>query len=202
MMSWQGMLLWVRRRETLRGNEPASRDRSRGPAEVSYEGIGEWKGGSKGRGCRWDDGVVDTGRTTAIGQVPWARFDDVILGTGLMFSSPHRVLVAESPREVVPVLDEVDKATREGSWAFGYVAYEAAPGLDAGLAVCDRQPDSPPLVWFGLGPGVDVHVQQIAPRPSPAESTSGMLRTGVITVLLANLLHDTRPTGRATRGDS
>jgi len=67
-----------------------------------------------------------------------------------MFSSPHRVLVAKSTSEVVSVLNEVDKATREGSWAFGYVAYEAAPGLDAGLAVCDRQPNDPPLVWFGL----------------------------------------------------
>jgi para-aminobenzoate synthetase/4-amino-4-deoxychorismate lyase len=97
-----------------------------------------------------DDGVVTTGITTAVVNVPWARFDDVILGTGLMFSSPHRVLVASSTSEVAPVLDEVDRATREGSWAFGYVAYEAAPGLDAGLAVCDRELNSPPLVWFGI----------------------------------------------------
>jgi para-aminobenzoate synthetase/4-amino-4-deoxychorismate lyase len=83
-------------------------------------------------------------------EAPWARFDDVILGTGLVFSSPHAVLVAKSASEVVPVLNEVDKATQEGSWAFGYVAYEAAPGLDAGLAVWDSTPNSPPLVWFGL----------------------------------------------------
>jgi para-aminobenzoate synthetase / 4-amino-4-deoxychorismate lyase len=115
-----------------------------------HAGIGEHSGRSRGHECRCDDGAVDTGRTTAIEDAPWARFDDVILGTGLMFSSPHRVLVANSISEVVPVLNEVDKATQEGSWAFGYVAYEAAPGLDAGLAVCDREPDSPPLVWFGL----------------------------------------------------
>jgi para-aminobenzoate synthetase/4-amino-4-deoxychorismate lyase len=93
---------------------------------------------------------VDAGKTTPRAGVPWARFDDVILGTGLVFSSPHRVLAAKSASEVVPVLNEVDKATQAGAWAFGYVAYEAAAGLDAGLAVGDRKPNDPPLVWFGL----------------------------------------------------
>jgi para-aminobenzoate synthetase/4-amino-4-deoxychorismate lyase len=82
-----------------------------------------------------------------------------------MFSSPHRVLVARSTSEVAPVLDEVDMATREGAWAFGYVAYEAAPGLDAGLAVCDRQPNDPPLVWFGLS---DEPVQ-VPPLSAPSD---------------------------------
>ena len=81
-----------------------------------------------------------------------------------MFSSPHRVLVANSLSEVAPVLNEVDKPTREGSWAFGYVAYEAAPGLDAGLAVCDRQPNSPPLAWFGLS-DEPVRVPPVSPSP-------------------------------------
>ena len=81
-----------------------------------------------------------------------------------MFSSPHRVLVANSLSEVAPVLNEVDKTTREGSWAFGYVAYEAAPGLDAGLAVCDRQPNSPPLAWFGLS-DEPVRVPPVSPSP-------------------------------------
>ena len=111
--------------------------------------IGESNGGSQGPRCHCDDGSVETGRTTAIRAAPWARFD-VILGTGLMFTSADRVLVANSANEVAPVLNEVDKATREGSWAFGYEAYEAAPGLDSGLAVYDRRPSSAPLVWFGL----------------------------------------------------
>jgi para-aminobenzoate synthetase / 4-amino-4-deoxychorismate lyase len=93
---------------------------------------------------------VDAGKTTPGAGAPWARFDDVILGTGLVFSSPHRVLAAHSASEVGPVLTAVDKATQEGAWAFGYVAYEAATGLDAGLAVGDREPNGPPLVWFGL----------------------------------------------------
>ena len=110
--------------------------------------IGESNGGSQGPRCHCDDGWVETGRTTAIRAAPWARFD-VILGTGLMFTCSGRVLVANSANEVAPVLSEVDKATREGSWAFGYVACEAAPGLDSGLAVCDRRPSSAP--WCGSG---------------------------------------------------
>lgn len=88
--------------------------------------------------------------SSTLPRAPWARFDDLADGTAVMFTSPHRVLTAQSDQEVVAVLEEVDKATREGAWAFGFVAYEAAAGLDAGLGVCERRPGDPPLVWFGL----------------------------------------------------
>jgi para-aminobenzoate synthetase/4-amino-4-deoxychorismate lyase len=60
------------------------------------------------------------------------------------------VLVAERPEEVVDVLAEVERATDSGQWAFGYVAYEAAAGLDPHLAVHGSTPMGMPLVWFGL----------------------------------------------------
>ena len=41
-------------------------------------------------------------------------------------------------------------ATERGSWAFGYVAYEAAAGLDPQLPGGAAAPGGPPLVWFGL----------------------------------------------------
>jgi para-aminobenzoate synthetase/4-amino-4-deoxychorismate lyase len=63
---------------------------------------------------------------------------------------PHRVLVAERPEEVLDVLTEVERATDSGQWAFGYVAYEAAAGLDPRLAVHGSTPMGMPLVWFGL----------------------------------------------------
>ena len=63
---------------------------------------------------------------------------------------PHRVLVAERPEEVLDVLTEVERATDSGQWAFGYVAYEAAAGLDPRLAVHGSTPMGVPLVWFGL----------------------------------------------------
>lgn len=81
---------------------------------------------------------------------PWARFDDLVAGTGLVFRTPHRVLVADCAADVAAVLREVDQATRQGAWAFGYLAYEAAAGLDPGLAVCARPSQAPPLVWFGV----------------------------------------------------
>jgi para-aminobenzoate synthetase / 4-amino-4-deoxychorismate lyase len=81
---------------------------------------------------------------------PWARFDDLVVGTALVFRPPYRVLSATSPEEVAPVLAEVERATAAGDWAFGHVSYEAAPGLDPGLAVATPAPDDPDLVWFGL----------------------------------------------------
>src|SRR3712207_2443302 len=37
-----------------------------------------------------------------------------------------------------------------GRWAFGYVGYEAAAGLDPDLAVHRSMPLGMPLVWFGI----------------------------------------------------
>ena len=82
--------------------------------------------------------------------VPWARFDDLQTGTAVQCPTPHRVLVAERPEQVVGVLAEVERATDAGDWAFGYVAYEAAAGLDPHLVVHRSSPIGMPLVWFGL----------------------------------------------------
>ena len=81
---------------------------------------------------------------------PWARFDDLRAGTAVRCPPPRRVLVAERPEEVLDVLTEVERATDAGQWAFGYVAYEAAAGLDPRLAVHGSTPLGMPLVWFGL----------------------------------------------------
>ncbi len=80
----------------------------------------------------------------------WARFDDLRTGTALGCAAPDRVLVAERRDEVVGVLAEVERATDAGRWAFGYVAYEAAAGLDPHLAVHPAPPMGMPLAWFGI----------------------------------------------------
>ena len=82
--------------------------------------------------------------------MPWARFDDLQAGTAVHCPTPHRVLVAERPEQVAGVLAEVERATDAGDWAFGYVAYEAAAGLDPHLVVHRSTPFGMPLVWFGL----------------------------------------------------
>ena len=84
------------------------------------------------------------------GTPPWARFDDLRAGSALRCGPPFRVLVAATARDVVPVLAEVERATAAGHWAFGYVGYEAAPGLDPDLPVHPVEPGSPPPAWFGL----------------------------------------------------
>ncbi|GAB4079421.1 aminodeoxychorismate synthase component I [Modestobacter muralis] len=78
-----------------------------------------------------------------------ARFDDLTTGTALRCPPPRRVVVAYRREDVVPVLAEVEAATAAGEWAFGFLAYEAAGGLDPGLVTA--QPDGGPLVWFGIG---------------------------------------------------
>ncbi|MDP9434081.1 MAG: aminodeoxychorismate synthase component I [Actinomycetota bacterium] len=82
---------------------------------------------------------------------PWARFDDLVGGSALLFAEPRQVLVAHRTADVAPVLEEVEQATRRGRWAFGHVSYEAASGLDPVLPTCAPAEDGPPLAWFGLG---------------------------------------------------
>ena len=82
---------------------------------------------------------------------PGARFDDLRAGTALVFGPPERVLAAGRAAEVPGVLAAAEAAAAAGSWVFGYVAYEAAPGLDPGLPVVPPREGDPPLAWFGVG---------------------------------------------------
>ncbi len=78
-----------------------------------------------------------------------ARFDDAVAGTSLVFPEPDRVLVASTVAEVAPLLRAVDEATREGAWAFGYLSYEAAAGLEA-TSAADSDPANVPLACFAV----------------------------------------------------
>jgi para-aminobenzoate synthetase / 4-amino-4-deoxychorismate lyase len=100
---------------------------------------------------------------------PVARFDDLTTGSGLQFPEVDAVVVAREPGEVAGVLDEVERRTAAGAWAFGFVAYEAAPGLDPVLTT--REPvDGLPLAWFGItGRAVDTQAVQ----PGPGGWTAG-----------------------------
>jgi para-aminobenzoate synthetase/4-amino-4-deoxychorismate lyase len=117
----------------------------------------------------------DTGLTTAV----HGRFDDLAAGTALAFPRAHRVLVAREPADVVPVLAEVERATTAGAWAYGYVAYEAAPGLDPDLVVPPRPPDETlPLAVFGLTDRAHA-VPPVAPPPGRTRDyTAGPWRRG------------------------
>ncbi len=83
------------------------------------------------------------------GGIGWALLHEAAQSRWLRFPSPRRVVVARSVGEVAASLCAVDAAVaHEDLWAVGFVAYEAAPGLDPALRT--REPDGFPLVWFGL----------------------------------------------------
>lgn len=92
-----------------------------------------------------------------------ARFDDLAAGRALVFPAPRRVVVAGCAAEVPSALAEVERLTAAGEWAYGYVSYEAAPGLDPALVVAGPAEGDPPLVWFGVG-GPPSEVAPIAPH--------------------------------------
>ena len=84
------------------------------------------------------------------------RFDDLTRTepVTLTFLDPVGVVEAHAPHEVAGALDAVEAACASGRWAAGFLAYEAAPGLDPALRVRARDPSDPfaalPLVWFGI----------------------------------------------------
>ena len=85
-----------------------------------------------------------------------ARFDDLVAGAERAFrlAEPVGVIEARRPSEVVGAIDAAGSAAARGLWAGGFVAYEAAPGLDPELSVHVRAADDPfaelPLAWFAL----------------------------------------------------
>ena len=112
-------------------------------------------------------GVDDTPSPHAGTGHGWARFDDVLACAALVFPSPERVVCAQSPGQVGPVLDEVQRACASGAWAVGYLAYEAAAGLDTQLPVHTSAAGGLPLAMFGLcGPPV-----RSTPVPAPTGPT-------------------------------
>jgi para-aminobenzoate synthetase / 4-amino-4-deoxychorismate lyase len=84
-----------------------------------------------------------------------ARFDD-LTGASPSFRLVEPVGVLEATRvgEVVATIEAAEAAAGRGLWVAGFVAYEAAPGLDPLLVVHDREPDGPfaalPLAWFAM----------------------------------------------------
>lgn len=97
-----------------------------------------------------------------------ARFDDLSSGHERSFrlTEPVGVVEAHRPDEVPGAIEAVASAAARGLWAGGFVAYEAAPGLNADLVVRDRPTDDPfarlPLAWFAMFEGRDD-----VPAPEP-----------------------------------
>lgn len=95
------------------------------------------------------------------------------------FDGHIRTLVADTADQVVAVLEQAEAATRQGLYAVGFVAYEAAQALNPYLPALPPRDDLP-LVWFALfrkrqcvtaGDGLPAGVAA-APELTPAGSQS------------------------------
>jgi para-aminobenzoate synthetase/4-amino-4-deoxychorismate lyase len=99
-----------------------------------------------------------------------ARFDDLTTGHSVVFREPGQQFVAMTPADVVDALAAAEAAARGGSWVAGFVAYEAAPGLDPALPVVRRAADDPliglPLVWFTAFAGAEA-AEPLVAHPTP-----------------------------------
>lgn len=91
----------------------------------------------------------------ALKQRAWGRFDDFSTRTAQLFPRFDAQVFTYRTDEVGDVLQQVQHAANRNQWAFGFVSYEAAAGLDSTLPVASGggavaiQPPTP-LVWFGI----------------------------------------------------
>ena len=66
----------------------------------------------------------------------------------LELCDPREVLSTREPQEVAGLLRRAEEALARGLWVGGFLAYEAAPGLDTAL---ETAPPGPlPVLWLGL----------------------------------------------------
>lgn len=82
---------------------------------------------------------------------PIVRFDDRRFGRARSWELRRwrATMVAERAGEVAGALAEAERWAAKGCWVGGYVAYEAAAGLDPDLVVhAGPLPSGEPLVWF------------------------------------------------------
>lgn len=80
-----------------------------------------------------------------------------------VFAKPAAVLEARTLDEVRDVIRAAEAAARAGSYAAGFISYEAAPAFDAALRV--RSGARMPLAWFGVFPSYTSSLPA-APRAS------------------------------------
>lgn len=66
----------------------------------------------------------------------------------IFFKQPEEIVKAVKIDEVIPALERVETAIKEGYYAAGYLSYEASPAFDSAYAVHDHV--KMPLLWFGL----------------------------------------------------
>jgi para-aminobenzoate synthetase/4-amino-4-deoxychorismate lyase len=96
------------------------------------------------------------------------------------FDRPLRVLRADEPSGVRPLLRAVEAEAAEGRWAVGFLAYEAAPAFDRALRV--RPPVRGPLACFAIyfapsdppRTAGQAHLSSLEPEISPGDHAAAV----------------------------
>ena len=95
---------------------------------------------------------------------------------------------------MLPTIAAADAAAARGLWVAGFVAYEAAPGIDPALTVRAREPDDPllrfPLAWFAM---FERREETVLPSPRDDQPETAGSRPGA--------LRRSRPLRRRDRTD-
>lgn len=64
------------------------------------------------------------------------------------FENPLQIVVANTIEEVLPCLERIEEAVKNGYYAAGFLSYESAPAFDAAFRV--NKGGTMPLLWFGI----------------------------------------------------
>ena len=89
------------------------------------------------------------------------------------FERPQRWLVAHDAAQVPALLDAAHEAARQGLWCLGWVAYEAAPGLNPHLPVKALPPGHPYAVWAVFDQAHPWPSAPLAPHPQASWQVDG-----------------------------
>ncbi|PSR36406.1 MAG: aminodeoxychorismate synthase, component I [Sulfobacillus thermosulfidooxidans] len=66
-----------------------------------------------------------------------------------IFQDPDAIVAAYQVSDVAACLNQLQAATQSGKWVAGYIAYDAAPGIDPQMVV-QSSPSDVPLLLFGI----------------------------------------------------
>ena len=80
-------------------------------------------------------------------RAPWLLLRDADAGW-LVFERPKAIHRADRLDQVIPAVEAVESAVDSGSWAAGFLAYEAGPAFDPALEA--HSAENQPLAWWGI----------------------------------------------------
>lgn len=66
----------------------------------------------------------------------------------LYFGNPDEIIICTTFDEVIPAINKIQAAVKNGYYAGGFISYEAAPAFEQANIVNDKP--KMPLLWFGL----------------------------------------------------